>query len=135
MSFGKDLSRFRGHVNDRYTAVRKRSAFDLFGSIIMGTPVRFGVLRANWFVSIGAKSTEVTDAMDVDGAGTLQKTKNAISLATPTDDIFFTNSLAYAVPIEFDGASPQAPRGMVRVNVLRWNLIVDNVARELNRGR
>lgn len=35
----------------------------------------------------------------------------------------FTNNLEYIVPLEY-GHSPQAPGGMLRINVRNWNSIV-----------
>lgn len=134
MSFSRDLQRFRERTMEKYTKVKRLSAFDLFSAIVLETPVDKGVLRNNWFASIGNGSTETTDTGDKSGASTVQKIRSILEGTDLVKDVFLTNNLPYAVPIEFDGISGKAPEGMVRVNVLRWNQIVRANARKVQRA-
>lgn len=134
MSFSRDLQRFRERTMEKYSTVKRLSAFDLFSAIVLETPVDKGVLRNNWFASIGTGSTETTDTGDKSGASTVQKIRSILEGTDLVKDVFLTNNLPYAVPIEFDGISGKAPEGMVRVNVLRWNQIVRANARKVSRG-
>ena len=134
MSFARDLQRFRERTMEKYTKVKRLSAFDLFSAIVLETPVDKGVLRNNWFASIGTGSTETTNTGDKSGASTVQKIRSILEGTDLVKDVFLTNNLPYAVPIEFDGISGKAPEGMVRVNVLRWNQIVRANARKVSRG-
>ena len=48
------------------------------------------------------------------------------------DQLTLTNNLDYAFDIEFNVGSPRkAPRGMVRINVVRWQEHLDKAARSL----
>ena len=134
MSFARDLQRFRERTMEKYTKVKRLSAFDLFSAIVLETPVDKGILRNNWFASIATGSAETTDTGDKSGASTVQKIRSILEGTDLVKDVFLTNNLPYAVPIEFDGISGKAPEGMVRVNVLRWNQIVRANARKVSRG-
>jgi hypothetical protein len=134
MSFSGDLQSFRDRTIEKYIKVKRQSAFDLFSAIVLETPVDKGVLRNNWFASIGTGSTETTDTGDESGASTIQKIRSVLDGTELVKDVFLSNNLPYAVPIEFDGISGKAPEGMVRVNVLRWNQIVRANARKVSRG-
>ena len=66
MSFGDDLGKFSAKTKSIGEQVLRQSAFDLFSSIVRQTPVDKGVLRNNWFATIGRPSTEATDETDGD---------------------------------------------------------------------
>ena len=124
MSFTNDLQVFNKRTLKKAEVVKRRSALDLFSAIVLETPVDKGVLRNNWFATIGAPSTETTTRADKGGNATVGRIRSAIENANLKQDILLTNNLPYAAPIEFDGHSHKAPQGMVRVNTLRWDDIV-----------
>lgn len=133
MSFSSDLKRFHEKTIDKYIKVKRLSAFDLFAAIVLETPVDKGVLRNNWFAEIGTGSRETTDSRDPSGQETLTRIRGVLEGTDIARDIFFTNNLPYAVPIEFDGISGKAPEGMVRINALRWDKIVRANVRKVAR--
>lgn len=133
MSFTTDLQKFRKDTARKYTSVMRVSAFDLFSSIILDTPVDKGVLRNNWFAAISNGSAEITKIEDPSGQATISKIQSVLTGTDLAKPIFFTNNLPYALPIEFDGISGKAPEGMVRVNTLRWDKIVSANVRKANR--
>ena len=124
MSFTNDLQVFNKRTLKKAEVVKRRSALDLFSAIVLETPVDKGMLRNNWFATIGAPSSETTANGDKGGNATIGRIRSAIANADLRQDILLTNNLPYAVPIEFDGHSHKAPQGMVRVNTLRWDDIV-----------
>lgn len=134
MSFSSDLKKFRVKTMQKYTKVKRLSAFDLFSAIVLETPVDKGVLRNNWFASIKNPSAEMTEASDPSGSSTIRRIQNIVNGSDLLTDVFLTNNLPYAVPIEFDGISGKAPQGMVRVNTTRWDSIVRSNVRGVNRG-
>jgi hypothetical protein len=134
MSFASDLRAFRKKTMDNYVKIKRLSAFDLFAAIVLETPVDKGVLRNNWFAEIGRGSTETTDGEDPSGQQAIARIRNVLNGTDVAKDIFFTNNLPYAVPIEFDGISGKAPEGMVRINALRWDQIVRANVRKVARG-
>lgn len=130
MSLGRDLEKFQGKTLEKMIKVKRQSCFDLFSSIVIATPVDKGVLRNNWFVANGTPSEAKTKTA---GSSSLvfNKMVTELNRVTVSTDVFFTNNLPYAVPIEFDGHSAQAPAGMVRVNTARWDSIVKTNANAL----
>lgn len=134
MSFTRDLKKFNKISMDNYRNVKRLSSFDLFSSIVITTPVDKGVLRNNWFADIGRGSTKTTTEGDIGGQGTISEIERVLQGVDVVKDVFLTNNLPYAEPIEFDGHSAQAPTGMVRVNTIRWDKIVSRHAREVLNG-
>ena len=139
MSFESDLEKFEKETMQKFTKVRRMSAFQLFATIVLETPVDKGVLRNNWFAGIGQGSTETTSDADISGSAAISKMKSVVDGANAISDIFLTNNLPYASVIEFGdypnpakggkgltkgGFSLKAPAGMVRVNTLNWDRIV-----------
>lgn len=97
-------------TNDRVRGV----IFQTLGNIQRGTPVDSGRARNNWFASIGAPSSETTEAL----------TGNEISINDIPNfvigkKVFFTNNLGYIERLEYDGWSQQAPVGWVRTELIR----------------
>ncbi|MQU27280.1 hypothetical protein GHO29_12365 [Pseudomonas helleri] len=82
-----------------------------------------GRFRGNWMFSIGAPDSATTEDIDPSGAkSTARITAGTIEFKAG-DTCYITNSLGYAIPLEF-GHSTQAPGGMVRVTVARFQQIV-----------
>jgi hypothetical protein len=132
VSFGGDIERFNLGAKAVGEKVLRKSAFDLFSSIVRQTPVKTGVLRNNWFATIGIPSTEISEETDGIAGRQLNDKRvsdeidKVVNAADWSSTIYLTNNLEYAIPIEYDGWSAQAPQGMVRVNTARWDSIVKN---------
>ena len=131
MSFSLDLSRFTKLTEDKMETIVKKSFIGLSVDIIKDTPVDSGRLRNNWFPAINKYSAVKTDNIDKSGSVAIS---NVTSLSTRYklgDTITLTNNLPYASRIEFLGWSKlKAPKGMVRINVTKWQKIVDDNARK-----
>lgn len=128
MSFSSSIDRFGRKVKDNHIKVKRMSAFDLFASIIIGTPVDTGQLRNNWYVQMGAPSNAFNSSTKetVGQQDMIAKTQRDLWKTTIKDDIFLTNNLPYGPRIEFDAWSWRKRKGMVRVNTIRWKTIVKN---------
>ena len=74
-----------------------------------------GRARNNWF--IGSSVTDIT-TIETSNKGTGYITKG-IAVDVFKTPVFFYNNLPYIYALEF-GHSTQAPKGMVRLNVLKW---------------
>lgn len=82
-----------------------------------------GRFRGNWMFSIGSPDNSTTEEVDPSGAkSTARIVAGAIEFKAG-DTCYITNSLGYAIPLEF-GHSTQAPGGMVRITVARFQQIV-----------
>lgn len=121
-------------VIDTHRAV----GIELFGSVIVGTPVgnpelwqspappgyTGGSARSNWFLTNAAPSGEVTTATNYQQRQA--ETLRGITTLQYTGRLTLTNNLPYIIPIE-DGWSTQAPAGMVKLNVARVEPMVPQI--------
>lgn len=82
-----------------------------------------GRFRGNWMFSIGAPDSATTEEIDPSGAKSTARITAGTIKFKAGDTCYITNSLGYAIPLEF-GHSTQAPGGMVRVTVARFQQIV-----------
>ncbi|MFJ2319199.1 hypothetical protein [Pseudomonas sp. NPDC087817] len=82
-----------------------------------------GRFRGNWMFSIGAPDSTTTEEVDPSGAKSKARIVAGAIEFKAGDTCYITNSLGYAIPLEF-GHSTQAPGGMVRVTVARFQQIV-----------
>lgn len=147
MSFESDIKGFIKKVEKRTDQVIRGSSLQLFGDIVLSTPVgnpkRWnpprekayiyfdgkrapyigGRLRGNWNLSTGQPDSSTTDNPDPSGA------KNTIKATTAVRQhrgrpIYISNHLPYAKAIEEGHGINNRPGGMVRKNVKRWKKIV-----------
>lgn len=90
-----------------------------------------GRLRANWTVSL--ETPTYLSVLDVDktGSKTIADGSAVISGSEGTEDIYITNSLPYAIPVEYGHSGVQAPEGMVRVTVVEFQSYVEKAAASL----
>lgn len=82
-----------------------------------------GRFRGNWMFSIGTPDNATTEEVDPSGAKSTARISAGTIEFKAGDTCYITNSLGYAIPLEF-GHSTQAPGGMVRVTVARFQQIV-----------
>lgn len=132
MSLESNIVRFRLKAMEATEEVIKQSLFDLFSSIILQTPVDKGFLRNSWNVSFEGFSTEIPTRPAPVGTATINRVKLLLNTTYTKDTqaVYFSSNLPYVNRIEFDGHSAQAPNGMVRINTIRWETIVENNRRE-----
>lgn len=114
-------------------------SMSLFGAVIQSTPVDTGRARANWTAAGVSPSTVTTDVVDPSGRATTGAMESFILGAPSSAEFTLANNLPYAAVLEFGGYpgdgpntvggySKQAPAGMVRVNVARFEKIVEEEA-------
>lgn len=82
-----------------------------------------GRFRANWHLSINVVESVTFDEVDPSGDETVAAMVAAMSDFTAGQTAYIINNLPYAIPLEF-GHSTQAPSGMVRATVARFQQIV-----------
>ena len=84
-------------------------------------------INAAAYDSLSAADTitdnSTTDNVDKEGAETLARIVAGASTFTAGQVAFITNSLPYAIPLEY-GHSKKAPEGMIRVTVARFEQII-----------
>lgn len=90
-----------------------------FSGVVQKSPIDTGRFKGNWSVSIGARNTTTSLAVDLSGSATVARGA-AVLDDYPVDKwpkIFIQNNLPYAIPLE-DGHSAQAPGGMVALTMI-----------------
>jgi hypothetical protein len=138
------LDKFAKVAPEKAETVITKVCLSLHRQIVLGTPVgnpdlwknpppvgyAGGRLRANWNTGFGSIDKTAHDP-DKSGASTITRATAELLARPKGKDVFITNSLPYAIPVEY-GHSTQAPAGMVRVNVQAFNGIVQDAARKEN---
>ena len=128
-SFALDLQRFARKASAVPDQILRKVVFDITREIVQKTPVDTGHARSNWFWGVQVVSDE--DAtLSKSGAPSLARAASFASTVRSGGVVYLTNNLPYIMALEF-GSSQQAPAGMVRITVARWQSIVDRAARKL----
>ena len=132
MSFALDLSKFSKLTEKKMETVDKKVFIDLSTAIIKDTPVLSGMLRNNWFPAINKFSDDETTIKDKSGEIAISRTVILSNKYKLGDILTLTNNLPYAPRIEFlKWSKIKAPRGMVRINITKWQSWVDKEARKV----
>lgn len=128
MSFSSDIEKIAKKLNQSIESTVRATALELFGSIIVGTPVLTGRAKGNWQTSINEPITSIVDRTgETESIAELEDVAGG-SIAGKI--LWLSNNLPYIRRLEFDGHSSQAPAGMVRINVSRIESIVSNAAKD-----
>lgn len=96
--------------------------------LVAGQDYVGGRFRGNWMFGIGAPDGATTEEVDPSGSKSTARIVNGVLEFRAGDVAYITNSLPYAIPLEF-GHSTQAPGGMVRVTAARFQQIVEAAIR------
>lgn len=100
--------------------VVRKATLDIHSSVVDMSPVDTGRFKNNWNLALGAADLSITTGLDPSGSNTKARAL-AAAAAYKGGDMFLTNNLPYAIPLEYGHSKAQAPQGMVRVTVARWN--------------
>ena len=139
-SFEDQMRAFARRANMSVEKTIKGTAIKLFSAVIKSSPVDTGRFRANWTAAGVRPSTVTTDMTDKSGAAATGAMTNYINSAKGQTVFTLANNLPYAHVIEYGGYpgdgpntvggfSKQAPQGCVRVNVARFEAILEEQAR------
>ena len=127
MSFALDVSNFVEKAKKNPEKVMRQVSIKLFSAIIKASPVDTGRFRMNWMASGGTPASGTTDATDKSGNIAIGNATSFVLKTTDWRDFTLTNNLPYAQRLEY-GWSQQAPQGFVRVNVGRFQNLIDQEA-------
>lgn len=124
LAFDRQIEAFAKKANISIDRAIRGTSIKLFSAIILASPVDTGRFRANW-----QASNERPASGEVNGfADPVNKVSTYINGAPFANEFTLANNLPYAYKLEF-GYSNQAPQGMVRINVARFQRILDEQAR------
>ena len=110
--------------------VVRKATLDIHSSVVDMSPVDTGRFKGNWNIAYGSPDLTVTTNLDPSGSDAKSKAL-AAAASYNGQSVYITNNLPYAIPLEY-GHSGQAPQGMVRVTVARWNEHVARAVAEVN---
>lgn len=127
MSFTLDIKNFVEKAKKNPETVARQVSFKLFSAVIKASPVDTGRFRMNWQTAGAVAPSGIIDGTDKGGAAAIGDAASYIFAASDWNEFTLTNNLPYAERLEY-GWSNQAPQGMVRVNVARFNTLLEEEA-------
>lgn len=124
LAFDRQIEAFAKKANISIDRAIRGTSIKLFSAIILASPVDTGRFRANW-----QASNERPASGEVNGfSDPVNKVTTYINGAPFANEFTLANNLPYAYKLEF-GYSDQAPQGMLRINVARFQSILDEQSR------
>lgn len=123
----------------------RKVALGLHRDIVMGTPVGNPTLwkskppagyvggraRASWGVGLNRYEGVDVTVTDRNGQQTILRGAARLNSYKPGDSVWIGSRLPYIERLEFHGHSKQAPAGMVRLAITRWNDHLTSAIRSL----
>ena len=125
--FTLDIKNFVEKAKKNPETVARQVSFKLFSAVIKASPVDTGRFRMNWQTAGAVAPSGVIDGTDKGGAAAIGDAASYIFAASDWNEFTLTNNLPYAERLEY-GWSNQAPQGLVRVNVARFNTLLEEEA-------
>lgn len=125
--FTLDVKSFCEKAKKNPETVMRNVSIKLFSAIIKASPVDTGRFRMNWQTSGAVPSEGIITMVDPTGAKATGRAAQYITSSEGWYTFTLTNNLPYAQRLEY-GWSKQAPVGMVRANVLRFQQLLNEEA-------
>ncbi|ELZ3649981.1 HK97 gp10 family phage protein [Salmonella enterica] len=125
--FTLDIQAFCEKAKKNPETVVRSVSLKLFSAIIKSSPVDIGLFRGNWQTSGATPATGLVAGVDPTGDKAVTKAYTYIGNAPNWYEFTLTNNLPYAERLEY-GWSKQAPTGMLRVNIARFNTLLNEEA-------
>lgn len=129
-SFAAQLREFADMVQQDADEVFQIVATEVGQSVINLTPVDTGRALSNWNAGINSPDDvyrETEDPVDSSTSGRLAGEFKTLKFG---DTAFITNATPHIPFLEY-GSSKQAPRGMVRITLARFNNIVNDAIKRV----
>ena len=126
MTLTSDLQKFRSKTEEKMERAARTIVLKAFSECIQMSPVHTGRFKGNWQTSTTAIPSGVLETTDPSGAIARGKVEAAVATMELGDVVHMANNLPYARRLE-DGWSKQAPAGMVKLTVQRWQPIANEI--------
>lgn len=139
-TFALDVRAFVEKTKKNNETVMRQVSLKLFSAIIKASPVDTGRFRMNWQAASGGNTAVgVNNGVDPSGSKAIFQMTSVVTRDPNWYEFTLANNLPYANVIEYGGYpgdgpntiggfSKQAPQGVVRVNVLRFQQLIDEEA-------
>ena len=125
--FTLDVQAFIAKAKKNPETVMRSVSLKLFSAIIKASPVDTGRFRGNWQTTGVTPATGLVAGVDPTGNKAVNSAATFITNAPGWNTFTLTNNLPYAERLEY-GWSKQAPVGMVRVNIARFQQLINEEA-------
>lgn len=125
--FTLDIQTFVAKAKKNPETVMRSVSLKLFSAIIKASPVDTGRFRGNWQTTGVTPATGLIAGVDPTGNKAVNSAATFITNAPGWNTFTLTNNLPYAERLEY-GWSKQAPVGMVRVNIARFQQLINEEA-------
>lgn len=125
--FTLDVQAFVAKAKKNPETVMRSVSLKLFSAIIKASPVDTGRFRGNWQTTGVTPATGLIAGVDPTGNKAVNSAATFITNAPGWNTFTLTNNLPYAERLEY-GWSKQAPVGMVRVNIARFQQLINEEA-------
>lgn len=146
MSFALDMEKFTKKANANVELLVRKTVFDISREVIRISPVGDaaawksppppgyvgGRFKGNWDYGVGSVPTTKYSTIDKSGQASISRIERGMGGEMAGKVHYIANNLPYAQRLE-DGWSNQAPQGMVKLTVLKFQGIVDAAARSINK--
>jgi hypothetical protein len=129
MSFGADLQGFSRKTGINLDKVLRKVVIDITSELVRMTPMDTGHARSNYFWG-NSRVSGIDAALNTNGAASLARAFTFAESVMAGGVCYITNNLPYIMKLEY-GSSKQAPAGMARVTVAKWQNIVNAAVRAL----
>ena len=117
MSLANDLKKIAARRKEDLDEIAQAVTVRVANQIVLQSPVDQGFFKNNFNSSIGDISYSIDAPENPNGSKSLNGIAETFSVFGTGKVGYFTNSMPYAMRLEYDGWSQQAPSGVVRVNV------------------
>ena len=129
MSFAADVQKFSRMASQSLEKTARAVEIQVFAEVINLSPRRTGRFVGNWQISQGAP-TDGELAREIEKQQAINEMNEVVAALKGGGVTFMANNLPYAVPLEYGHSKQQAPQGMVRRTVARFNQIADEAAQK-----
>lgn len=144
-SFALQLQKFAEKAKANADLVVQKVTLDVAKSVIEKSPVGNpdlwkspappgyvgGRFRANWMFGDGKIDTTTTEEIDKAGTSTLTRLAAAIGASKAGGVTYISNSLPYAIPLEYGHSSQVPPHAMVRGTVTEFQQYINRATQGL----
>lgn len=125
--FTLDIQAYVAKAKKNPEIVMRQVSLKLFSAIIKSSPVDTGRFRGNWQTTGVTPATGLIAGVDPTGNKAVNSAATYITNSPNWYQFTLTNNLPYAERLEY-GWSKQAPVGMVRVNITRFQQLLNEEA-------
>ena len=121
--FADQLRSFSRSTGVKLDKVVRKVVIDMTSEIVAMTPVDTGHARSNYFWG-NQRVSEADPTSSTNGASSIYRAYEFSRSVKAGGVCYITNNLPYIMKLEY-GSSKQAPAGMARITVARWQQLVN----------